>query len=84
MHDKNELCQKITALYPDIGTCGIDVDVDFDTEKKCWIVDLKKGTHELTHHLESLDADTCMAGKQCVSLGMEIAQLKKTVMGDQF
>ena len=34
MHDKNELCEKITALYPDIGTCGIDVDVDFDAEKK--------------------------------------------------
>jgi hypothetical protein len=84
MHDKKELCEKITSLYPDIGECGIDVEVDFDTGKKCWIVDLKKDKHELVHHLESLDAEACMDGKQCVSLGMEIAQLKKNVMGDQF
>ncbi|NOR11550.1 MAG: hypothetical protein GQ541_08685 [Desulfovibrionaceae bacterium] len=84
MHDKKELCEKITSLYPEIGECGIDVEVDFDSEKKCWIIDLKKDTHELTHHLESLDANACMDGKQCVSLGMEIAQLKKNIMGDQF
>jgi hypothetical protein len=84
MHDKNELCNKITSLYPDIGTCGIDVAVDYDTNKKCWVVDLKKETHELKHYLESVDADACMAGKQCVSLGLEIAQLKKNVMGGQF
>lgn len=84
MHNKSELCGKITSLYPDIGECGIDVDVDFDTAKNCWVVDLKKGKHELKHHLESIDADACMEGKQCVSLGLEIAQLRKNILGDQF
>ena len=32
MIDKEELCNKIIALYPDIGQCGIDVNVEFDTE----------------------------------------------------
>ncbi len=84
MHDRNELCSKITSLYPDIGTCGINVSVDYDSNKKCWVVDLKKEGHELKHYLESVDADTCMDGKQCVSLGLEIAQLKKNIMGNQY
>ena len=29
MIDKAEICQKIRDIYPDIGKCGIDIDVDF-------------------------------------------------------
>jgi hypothetical protein len=31
-----------------------------------------------------LDAERCMEGKQCVSLGLEIAQLRKNLEGKQF
>lgn len=84
MYSDQELCQKITQIYPDIGACGINVAVRHDDLKKVWIVDLKKGGHELTHHLEYPDADTCMDGKQCVSLGLEIAQLRKNIEGQQY
>jgi beta-xylosidase len=84
MIDKETLCRKIIELYPEIGACGIDVDVNHDDEKNVWIVNLKKSGHELMHHLEHLDADQCLDGKQCVSLSLEIAQLKKNIMGDQF
>lgn len=84
MHDKKELCEKIIELYPEIGQCGINVFVDYDQLKKVWIIDLKKGEHELSHHLELPDAEDCMAGRQCVSLGLEIAQLKKNIAGEQF
>ncbi len=84
MHDKKELCEKIISIYPDIGTCGIDIDVNYDDEKKSWVVLLKKGGHELAHYLDVPDADSCMEGKQCVSLGLEIAQLKKNIEGEQF
>jgi hypothetical protein len=84
MLDKEKLCEKIAELYPEIGKCGIEIDVTYDTKKKVWIVDLKKDDHELQHHLEYLDAESCMDGKQCVSLGLEIAQLKKNIKGDQF
>jgi hypothetical protein len=79
MHDKKELCEKIRSLYPDIGACGIDVDVDFDGDKNAWVVDLKKDDHELKTHLEPQEADECMDGKQCVSLGVQIAQLKANI-----
>jgi hypothetical protein len=84
MHNKEELCKKITSIYPDLGVCGIDVNVDYDEEKKAWVVDLKKDEHELKHYLEVPDADSCMEGKECVSLGLEIAQLKKNIEGQQF
>jgi hypothetical protein len=79
MIDKSELCKKIIALYPDIGQCGIDVNVEFDKEQKAWVVNLKKDKHELKTFLEEGDADKCMLGEQCVSLGIEIAQLKANI-----
>ena len=84
MYSKDELCKKITTLYPEIGECGIDIDVDFDKKKNVWIVDLKRGEHELEHHLELSDAEQCMNGKQCVSLSLEIAQLRNNIEGKQF
>jgi len=75
MHDKKELCDSIRSLYPEIGECGVEVKVDFDEAKGAWVVDLRKENHELKTFLEPPDADACMEGKQCVSLGVQIAQL---------
>ena len=84
MYNERELCEKIRSLYPDIGQCGLDVQVSWHEPEKTWLVHLEKGTHKLEHFLETKDADTCMDGKQCVSLGLEIAQLKKNIEGKQF
>ncbi len=79
MLNKEELCQKIKDIYPDIGECGIDVDVAYDDENDRWMVDLKKDKKELKTFLEPGDAELCMEGKQCVSLGIEINQLKDSI-----
>ena len=79
MIDKNELCEKIRAIYPDIGECGLDVNVEYDESQQAWVVHLKKGTHKLKTFLEAGDAEKCLEGKQCVSLGIEIAQLRANV-----
>ena len=84
MHDKQELCSKIVDMYPEIGQCGIDVRVDWNEGKNAWVVDLAKGNHQLRHYLEHPDAESCMEGKQCVSLGLEIAQLVNNVKGEQY
>ncbi len=76
MVDKQSLCKKIESVFPDIGECGIDVNVDYDNEVKSWVVYLKKGKQEVKHYLDENDAALCMDGKQCVSLGIEISQLK--------
>ena len=79
MLDKNELCEKIRSLYPDIGECGIDVRVNYDDEQKVWVVNLKKEKQELNTYLEDGDAEKCIEGIQCVSLGIEIAQLRANI-----
>lgn len=79
MIDKGELCEKIRTIYPDIGECGINVDVEYDDDQKSWIVHLRKDNHELKTFLEDGDAELCMLDKQCVSLGIEIAQLKGNI-----
>jgi hypothetical protein len=84
MYTKEELCKKITDVYPDIGQCGIDIDVSYDDEKKVWVVDLKKDSHELKHYLDLPEANECMDGNKCVPLGLEIAQLRKNIEGKQF
>jgi hypothetical protein len=84
MYNRQELCEKITEIYPEIGQCGIDLDVFFDEEKKAWVVELTKDSHELKHYLDLPEADDCMEGKKCVPLGLEIAQLRKNIEGKQF
>jgi hypothetical protein len=84
MIKKDEICQKIQEIYPEIGQCGIDLTVDLDKRQNAWVVSLKKGNHKLKHFLEKPDADACMQGKKCVSLGLEIAQLIKNLKGEQF
>jgi hypothetical protein len=79
MIDKYELCEKIRSIYPDIGECGIDIKVEYDEMQKAWVVNLKKDQHELKTFLEYGDAETCMQGKQCISLGIEIAQLRANI-----
>jgi hypothetical protein len=76
MIDKKAFCEKIKEIYPDIGECGMDVAVDYDAAEQTWVVDLKQGDRELRTHIESEEAAKCMEGKQCVSLGLQVAELR--------
>jgi hypothetical protein len=79
MIDKAQLCEKIMEIYPDIGQCGIDLDVDYDTEQERWVVHLEKDAHRIKTYLEEGDAELCLTGRQCVSLSIEINQLRDSV-----
>ena len=79
MIDQKALCEKIRQLYPDIGECGIDVDVEYDRAEKSWVVHLKKDHQSLKAYLEDGDAEKCMLGQKCVGLGIEIAQLRTNI-----
>jgi len=79
MPTKEELCEKIKAVFPEIGACGINLMVDYDENNKAWVVDLKKDNHELKTFLEEVEAQECMEGKQCVSLGIQIGQLRQNI-----
>ena len=77
--DRQELCKKIQEIYPDIGECAINVDVEYDEGKKAWVVHLEKDGKRLDTYLEDQDAQSCMEGRQCVSLGLQISQLVQNI-----
>lgn len=79
MINREELCKQIRMIYPDIGACGIDVEVDYDSKQQRWTVILKKDRKELKTFLEPGDAESCMMGRQCLSLAIEISQLKDSI-----
>jgi hypothetical protein len=79
MINKAELCEKIREIYPDIGQCGIDLNVAYDDDQERWVVQLHKDNHNLKTYLEEGDAELCLTGRQCVGLGIEIAQLRGNI-----
>ena len=50
--------------------------MQYEEKQKRWVVDLKKNGHELKTYLEDGDAEKCLEGIQCVSLVIEIPQLR--------
>jgi hypothetical protein len=74
MYGKNELCNKIHEIYPEIGVCGKDLNITWDIEKNVWEVHFKKDEHRIKHYLEDEDASACMEGDQCIGLGIEFGQ----------
>ncbi len=79
MIDKDQLCRKIRDIYPDIGECDVDINVAFDETNQRWAIDLKKGSRRMKTFLEEGDAEFCLQGGQCVSLGIDIGQLHDTI-----
>ena len=77
--NQKDLCDKIQTTYPDIGYCGIDIETSWDEDTGSWIVYLERDGKKLTTHLETDDAENCMEGKECVHLGLQVAQLSKNI-----
>ncbi len=71
------LKDKIMEMYPEIEKQGISAGLVFNEEKNAYIIQFKKGLHELTTHLEKKDADACMDGIKCVYLGVQVGQFLK-------
>jgi len=79
MYDKQQLCERIKSFIPEMGEGGVDVQVDFNTDLKSWVVDVTKDTHHLATYLEPEDADECMESGKCVGLAFKIQQLRTNI-----
>ena len=65
---------KIMEMYPEIDKYGVTASLIFDNTKKTYVFKLTKGPHELSTYIDQADADACLAGKECVHLGIQIRQ----------
>ncbi len=76
MVTQKELCERIQSIHPDIGVCGVDFDVEYDDKAKAWVVDFHQGKQHLRTFIEDNEADSCLEKDQCMSLAMQIGQLR--------
>lgn len=76
-YTENELMAKIREMYPEIMRHDISFSLNFNNHKNAYILDFRKGRHELTTHLEKKDADECMANIKCVYLGVQVGQFMR-------
>lgn len=79
MITKEELCKQIRMIYPDIGACGIDLDAEYDSKEMRWTVTLRKDGRILKTFLEPGDVEYCLMGRECLSLAIEVNQLKDSI-----
>lgn len=75
----NEICNKIRSINPDIGECGIHLNVDFDDRNDAWSVKLRQGNRSLTTFVETEDASECINKDFCLGLEFQIVQLKDNI-----
>ncbi len=68
------LKDKIMKMYPEIEDHRVSLGLDFDEQTDAYILTFKRGAEILTTRLEKRDADDCMNGIKCVSLGIQVAQ----------
>jgi hypothetical protein len=80
--DRGVLESKLREMYPEIKAHDLALSSCFDEKKDAWIVQLSKGKHELTTHLERKDAEACLDGVQCIYLGVQIGQFVKNFESD--
>lgn len=76
MLNKEQVCDRIFALYPDFGQCGDELAVNWDEQNQAWAVDFKLNGQAIRHYLEDADAAACITEQQCVGMGIEFGQFR--------
>jgi hypothetical protein len=74
MVNKDELCDKISDIYPELGSCDQKLMVSWDNTNNAWAVDFEVRGEKIRHYLENSDAAACMLNSQCVGMGIEFGQ----------
>lgn len=76
MITKEEICKRIESIHPKMGVCGLDFDVQYDDKANAWAVDFHQGKQHLRTFIETADVASCMEEDKCLSLALQIGQLR--------
>lgn len=79
MITKDQVCNTIRSVFPDVGRCGREISTRYDLHQGAWIVELKKDNRKLKTFVEPEDARACVRGEQCLGLGVQIHELRDNV-----
>ncbi len=64
----------IFELHPEIVQHALNLSVTFDKAQNAYVLKFSRGGTELKTFLDKPDADDCLAGKKCISLGLQVAE----------
>ena len=70
MYDRIDICMKLTEVMPELGVCGVDLNVTHDDALNAWRVTYNVAGQRGLTFLDDEDVDRCMSGKECLSLGI--------------
>lgn len=76
MLTRQQICDRVSSIYPDFGRCGDSLEVNWDENNKAWAVDFEHNGRKIRHYLENKDAADCIIEKQCVGMGLEFGQFR--------
>lgn len=71
---KDDLAAKLKAIYPEIDQFGLNLLLEFDEQTNSWIATFQTAEHTLSTHLEEADVESCLLGKECVHLGVQLGR----------
>lgn len=77
MLSQEQICKKIEEILPEAGRCGRDFSVKYDEVNHAWAVDLHYGRKHLKTFVEDTEAESCLDKERCISLGLQVGQLKR-------
>jgi len=69
-----EIKEKLHSIYPEIKQFGLNLEVEFDKETQTWLATFQKGDHQLSTHMERTDVESCLSGKECYHLGIQLGR----------
>lgn len=70
MYDRIDLCSKLTEVMPELGVCGVDIDVNHDDALSAWRISYDAAGKRGVSFLDEEDVDRCLNGRECLSLAM--------------
>uniref|UniRef100_I2PWQ3 Uncharacterized protein n=1 Tax=Desulfovibrio sp. U5L TaxID=596152 RepID=I2PWQ3_9BACT len=74
MTDPKAIAQAITTLYPEVSRHGVDITVADDPATGDWLVTMRREGNSLSTHLAKKNAEECLEGIQCTTLGIQIGR----------
>ena len=74
MTDPRRIAASIASLDPELARHGSALSVADDPVSGDWLVTMRHEDHALSTHLGKDDADACIRGVQCASLGVQIGR----------
>jgi hypothetical protein len=76
---REALARMLHEMYPEITENHISLSLSFDEMEDAWLVELAGEGREAITYLRRKDAEDCINGVKCESLGIEVGEFIRSI-----